>query len=60
MIDDVIVGEITIVLQFGTFFFSVTVSRLHCESESFKMDLVLDVNTWLYPMELGMWNFFLS
>lgn len=29
------------------------VSRLHCESESFKMDLILDVNTWLYPMELG-------
>ncbi|KAG8273746.1 DNA-directed RNA polymerases I, II, and III subunit RPABC3 [Homalodisca vitripennis] len=30
-----------------------TMSRLHCESESFKMDLILDVNTWLYPMELG-------
>ncbi|XP_065224447.1 DNA-directed RNA polymerases I, II, and III subunit RPABC3 isoform X2 [Planococcus citri] len=29
------------------------ISRLHCESESFKMDLVLDVNTWMYPMELG-------
>ncbi|KAK4885320.1 hypothetical protein RN001_001591 [Aquatica leii] len=29
------------------------VSRLHCESESFKMDLILDVNSWLYPMELG-------
>ncbi|XP_034238240.1 DNA-directed RNA polymerases I, II, and III subunit RPABC3 [Thrips palmi] len=29
------------------------VSRLHCESESFKMDLILDVNTWLYTMELG-------
>ncbi len=29
------------------------VSRLHCESESFKMDLVLDVNTWMYPTELG-------
>ncbi|XP_071454210.1 DNA-directed RNA polymerases I, II, and III subunit RPABC3 isoform X1 [Hetaerina americana] len=29
------------------------VSRLHCESESFKMDLILDINTWLYPMELG-------
>jgi DNA-directed RNA polymerase I, II, and III subunit RPABC3 len=29
------------------------VSRLHCESESFKMDLILDVNTWIYPMELG-------
>ncbi|XP_075223649.1 DNA-directed RNA polymerases I, II, and III subunit Rpb8 isoform X3 [Lycorma delicatula] len=28
-------------------------SRLHCESESFKMDLILDVNTWLYPMDLG-------
>ena len=29
------------------------VSRLHCESESFKMDLILDVNTQLYPIELG-------
>lgn len=29
------------------------VSRLHCESESFKMDLILDVNSWIYPMELG-------
>ncbi|XP_063920427.1 DNA-directed RNA polymerases I, II, and III subunit RPABC3-like isoform X5 [Zophobas morio] len=29
------------------------VSRLHCESESFKMELILDINSWLYPMELG-------
>lgn len=29
------------------------VSRLHCESESFKMDLILDINTWLYPIDLG-------
>jgi DNA-directed RNA polymerase I, II, and III subunit RPABC3 len=29
------------------------VSRLHCESESFKMDLLLDINSWTYPMELG-------
>lgn len=29
------------------------VSRLHCESESFKMDLTLDINTWLYPMDFG-------
>jgi DNA-directed RNA polymerase I, II, and III subunit RPABC3 len=29
------------------------VSRLHCESESFKMDLILDVNCWVYPMDLG-------
>lgn len=29
------------------------VNRLHCESESFKMDLILDINSWLYPMELG-------
>lgn len=28
------------------------VSRLHCESESFKMDLILDINSWIYPMEL--------
>ena len=31
----------------------VLVSRLHCESESFKMDLILDVNTQIYPVELG-------
>lgn len=30
-----------------------TVSRLHCESESFKMELILDVNTQAYPVELG-------
>ncbi|KAL0123740.1 hypothetical protein PUN28_005917 [Cardiocondyla obscurior] len=30
-----------------------TLSRLHCESESFKMDLILDINSWLYPMDLG-------
>lgn len=30
-----------------------TVSRLFCESESFKMDLILDVNTQLYPVSLG-------
>jgi DNA-directed RNA polymerase I, II, and III subunit RPABC3 len=29
------------------------VSRLFCESESFKMDLILDVNTQLYPFSLG-------
>ncbi|BFZ13787.1 hypothetical protein BsWGS_16826 [Bradybaena similaris] len=29
------------------------VSRLFCESESFKMDLILDVNTLIYPVELG-------
>ena len=34
-----------------TFLFSV--SRLHCESESFKMDLILDVNTQIYPVDLG-------
>lgn len=28
-------------------------SRLHCESESFKMDLILDVNTQVYPMDFG-------
>jgi len=31
-----------------------TVSRLHCESESFKMDLILDVNTQIYPVDLGL------
>lgn len=29
------------------------VSRLHCESESFKMDLILDVNTQIYPVDLA-------
>jgi len=29
------------------------VSRLHCESESFKMDLILDINVWIYPVDLG-------
>ena len=29
------------------------VSRLHCESESFKMDLILDINCWIYPMDFG-------
>lgn len=29
------------------------VSRLFCDSESFKMDLILDVNTQLYPIHLG-------
>jgi len=34
-------------------FVCVLVSRLHCESESFKMDLILDVNTQIYPVDLG-------
>ncbi|XP_064651339.1 DNA-directed RNA polymerases I, II, and III subunit RPABC3-like isoform X1 [Lineus longissimus] len=29
------------------------VSRLHCESESFKMDLILDINALIYPVDLG-------
>ncbi|CAH1240091.1 POLR2H [Branchiostoma lanceolatum] len=29
------------------------VSRLHCESESFKMELILDVNTQVYPVDIG-------
>lgn len=29
------------------------VSRIFCESESFKMELILDVNTQIYPMELS-------
>ena len=32
---------------------SFSVSRLHCESESFKMDLILDVNTQIYPVDYG-------
>lgn len=39
-----------------TFFSFHTVSRLHCESESFKMELILDVNTQAYPVELGRWG----
>lgn len=35
------------------FFKCISVSRLFCESESFKMDLILDVNTLIYPVELG-------
>ena len=33
--------------------FSFNHKRLHCESESFKMELILDINSWVYPMELG-------
>lgn len=33
--------------------FLFSVSRLHCESESFKMDLILDVNIQIYPVDLG-------
>ena len=29
------------------------VSRLHCDSESFAMELILDVNTQIYPMDLN-------
>ena len=29
------------------------VSRLHCESESYKMDMILDVNTQVYPVDLN-------
>ncbi|XP_015782084.1 DNA-directed RNA polymerases I, II, and III subunit RPABC3 [Tetranychus urticae] len=29
------------------------VSRIHCDSESFKMELILDVNSQIYPVELG-------
>ncbi|XP_045594032.1 DNA-directed RNA polymerases I, II, and III subunit RPABC3 isoform X4 [Procambarus clarkii] len=29
------------------------VSRLHCESESFKMDLILDINSMIYPLDFG-------
>lgn len=34
-------------------YFGISVSRLHCESESFKMELILDINSWIYPMDLG-------
>ena len=30
-----------------------SVSRLHCESESYKMDMILDVNTQIYPVDLN-------
>jgi len=29
------------------------VSRLHCDSESFKMELILDINSQLYQLGLG-------
>ncbi|XP_038953305.1 DNA-directed RNA polymerases I, II, and III subunit RPABC3-like [Rattus norvegicus] len=29
------------------------VSQLHCESESFKVDLILDINIQIYPVDLG-------
>lgn len=29
------------------------VKRYHCESESFKMDLIIDINTQIYNMGLG-------
>lgn len=29
------------------------VSRIFCDSESFKMELILDVNTQIYPIDLG-------
>lgn len=32
------------------------VSRFHSESESFKMDLILDVNIQIYPVDLGKWQ----
>jgi len=50
-----IYDNVTIVAQFLTIysFLWISVSRLHCESESFKMDLILDINSWLYPMDLG-------
>lgn len=40
--------------SYNLYFLAVfSVSRLFCESESFKMDLILDVNTQLYPVSLG-------
>ena len=29
------------------------VSRFHCHSESFKMDMLIDVNTQIYPLEMN-------
>ena len=43
-------GIVSFVMLLGV---SHPVSRLFCESESFKMDLILDVNTQLYPVSLG-------
>lgn len=40
--------------------FSSPVSRIHCESESFKMDLILDVNIQIYPVDLGEFSLFSS
>ena len=41
------------VSQLIHYIFLCSVSRLFCESESFKMHLILDVNTQLYPVNLG-------
>ena len=35
------------------FQFLITVSRLFCRSENYEMDLILDVNTALYPIDFG-------
>lgn len=40
-------------LSLPLFLYFPPVSRLHCESESFKMDLILDVNIQIYPVDLG-------
>ena len=42
-----------IYMHFAIINISIVCDRLHCESESFKMDLILDINDWVYPMELG-------
>ena len=42
-------GQMTVVMVA----LSVSVSRFFCESESFKMDLILDVNTQIYPVQHG-------
>ena len=41
------------VFHLPSVFILLVVSRLFCESESFKMDLILDVNVQLYPVSLG-------
>eukprot|EP01134_Creolimax_fragrantissima_P000563 CFRG0563T1 len=31
----------------------IKVSRLACESENYDLEMKVDINTWLYPVEIG-------
>ena len=47
------IQRVVVSSQYSHLYLNNSVSRLFCESESFKMDLILDVNTQLYPVSLG-------